>query len=278
MHLILKNGILIILCGLVAGCAGRTGPTNFEQIYTPPKSDKIFSNTVILNQNFEETWNQIVSTLSSKYFVINNIEKNSRIMNVSFSVAEPQKYVDCGRNKITVQLRKGGTLEKEYEVTKSVTIPHVYPKLTTLYYADLTGYPAIVGTVADYGVVQRKRWTSVSGRSNIYVAPNGKNKTEISVNTKFEFGVNDRKIATVGENTLIAPFTVSYTTNSPGKTVVLVLKYVDPRNVPERFESRVIERFLNIGAKLKPIYEFVEVRCVSKFVVERDILDAAKIN
>jgi hypothetical protein len=274
----LKNGLLIALCVVITGCANRTGPTNFEHTYTPPKTGQQFTNTVILNQRFEDTWNQIISNLAKKYFVINNVEKKSRIMNVSFSIDEPQKFVDCGRSKRTVELRSGVTLEKEYEVTKSVTIPFVKPILLSLQNAELMGYRIIAGTVHDYHVEQKKRWTALSGRSNIYVAPKGENRTEVSVNTKFNFGVNDRKLATVGEHITVAPFTVSYTTNSPGKAEVPILVYVNPKKVPEKYQSKILETFFNIGAYLKPIYEPIEVHCVSKFVVERDILNAAKLN
>jgi hypothetical protein len=276
MPSLLKNVLIVGLCLIVTSCAQRKGPINFEQTYTPPELDRSFTNTVVLNQNFQDTWNQIISNLAKTYFVINNVEKDSRIMNVSFSVTEPQKYVDCGRSKRTVELRSGVTLEKEYEVTKSVTVPLAYP---VLYGTPGSGFAAattIANILWDYGVVEKKRWTALSGRSNIYLAPKGKNQTEVSVNTKFKFGVNDRRIAIVGEHIVAAPFTIGYTTNSPGKAEVPVLVYVDPQNVPEKYESRIIRDGAN-GAMFTPIYEFIEVRCISKFVVERDILDAAII-
>src|SRR3546814_8710634 len=54
------------------------------------------TNSRTVNAGFEETWDRLVRNLSSEFFVINNIEKASRIINVSFQTDAPERYVDCG--------------------------------------------------------------------------------------------------------------------------------------------------------------------------------------
>lgn len=42
--------------------------------------------------------------LAKSFFVVNNIEKESRLINVSFSTETPEKYINCGRTTRTFKL------------------------------------------------------------------------------------------------------------------------------------------------------------------------------
>ena len=74
----MKKTLTLILILILGGCA--TSSIN----YTPPEITKI-DNQVTIDEDFEIVWDRLVKNLASDFFVINNIEKSSRIINVSFS-------------------------------------------------------------------------------------------------------------------------------------------------------------------------------------------------
>jgi hypothetical protein len=75
--------------------------------YTPPL-DLRESATVILRDPFEAAWTKSVTALGGSFFVINNIVKDSKFINLSYS-GDPEKYVDCGHVAINVKEGIGTT-------------------------------------------------------------------------------------------------------------------------------------------------------------------------
>jgi hypothetical protein len=79
--------------------------------YTPPLEIRE-SQTVILRDPFETAWTKSVRALGDSFFVMNNIIKDSKIINLSYS-GDPEKYVDCGH--MTINVRDGiGTTTYEF--------------------------------------------------------------------------------------------------------------------------------------------------------------------
>ena len=105
------------------------------------------------------------------FYVINNIERESRIINVSFNTNSPSDYVDCGRTRRTyTQGEKTETFD--YAVADSSTYKMAgtkQPHPATFSYANV------------------RRTPKLEGRSNIYVAPDASNpsSTVVSVNTRY---------------------------------------------------------------------------------------------
>jgi hypothetical protein len=161
-------GAAIILS--VTGCS-TTSTSN----YAPPDSNEI-KNRRIVNQDFEQTWDRLVRELSADFFVINNIEKASRIINVSFSVSKPEEYVDCGISN------------RSFTNPQGKTENYTYPSASTSSFwvgADQPPHFPIALT----------RTTDLEGRVNIYVAPVQNTKqTEIVVNSKYSLGVKQEGI------------------------------------------------------------------------------------
>ena len=85
-----KINIVFICLITLSGCA--TSSLN----YSPPSTSYTIKHSVQINEDFEVVWDRLVKNLASDFFVINNIEKNSRIINVSFSASKPTDFVDCG--------------------------------------------------------------------------------------------------------------------------------------------------------------------------------------
>ena len=141
---------------LVGGCATSS------YIYTPPTSLSTPENEVVLNEPFEVVWDRMVKNLSAEFFIINNIEKVSRLMNISFSASSPGRYVDCGRTRRTFTNLQG---EQVYEYAS----------------ADSSRYTMTNARGIAFNFV---RTTKLDGRTNIYVAPEG-GKTVVRVNTRY---------------------------------------------------------------------------------------------
>jgi len=74
---------------LLVGCAG-----DFK--YTRPASKPTLSNSVLVKKSKDEVWKEIVPALGRKFFVINNLDRDSGIINISYT-GDPERYVDCGR-------------------------------------------------------------------------------------------------------------------------------------------------------------------------------------
>lgn len=74
MHIKFSATIITILF-LLSGCATSTVS------YAPPSESNI-QNSKQVNQPFDALWDQLIKKLSSDFFVINNIDKNSRLINL----------------------------------------------------------------------------------------------------------------------------------------------------------------------------------------------------
>lgn len=154
----------ILAIGL-AGCA--TQGTNSRN-YTKHEP-KTISNEIIVNQPYSQVWDKLVRELSKSFYVINNIDKESRIINLSFSSQSPTDYVDCGQAHRSY--KHGDKTENfDYNV------------------ADSSAYKYATGAQDAFSYfVKMRRNASLEGRSNIYLAPleNDKNQTTVAVNTRY---------------------------------------------------------------------------------------------
>jgi hypothetical protein len=79
-------GIILIDC---------VSPGQSTLNYTHAQPVKI-KNERLVNKSVDEVWDSLVKELSKSFFVINNIDKESRIVNVSFYTDSPEDFVDCG--------------------------------------------------------------------------------------------------------------------------------------------------------------------------------------
>jgi hypothetical protein len=84
-----------------------TGCSSTRVNYTPPLEAKE-STTVLLRDPFEVAWSKSVRAVGESFFVINNIVKDSKIINLSYS-GDPERYVDCGHVAVKVSGLMGTT-------------------------------------------------------------------------------------------------------------------------------------------------------------------------
>lgn len=179
-----------VLVGVLAlaGCAGS------KMDYTPPMPREVATER-ILEMPFEKAWDAYVAELSKTFFVINNISKESRIINVSFSSDKPSDFVDCG-----------------YTVRTS-THPATGQETFSYYTADSSTYNA--GQPGTNILWHMRRTTSLSGRANIYMAPRDKSSTLLRVNAKYVLTIEIRGESNVG-GMYFDDMSVTFTSTQPG--------------------------------------------------------------
>ena len=86
--------MLIALYGLCASaCADKVN----VDIAPPQTYD--FQDSKIYNYSYDRVWDAVVKAVGSSYFVLENIEKDSGILSLSFSSQQPKNYIDCGHIK-----------------------------------------------------------------------------------------------------------------------------------------------------------------------------------
>lgn len=147
---------------IIFGALCLSGCATSKVDYTPPQPVKV-ENQVVVQEPFELVWDRLVRNLASDFFVINNIEKSSRIINVSVSSTKPTDFVDCG---VSVREFSNAAGKRNYRYDPS----------------ESTQY-----TVAnDMGhLFNVSRSGRLEARANIYVAPEGKNTTIVTSNAKY---------------------------------------------------------------------------------------------
>jgi len=149
-----KWGLLLLPLILSAGCA-------HSYKYTKPASFYNIENSIIIDKPKDEVWAKLVSSLSETFFVINNIDKESGLINVSYS-GTPENFVDCGEISSYIQNLAG---ERHY----------CFPAAKSYQEYEIWGDT----------LTPVKRKMELEGRVNILVESVNSEKTKVSVHTKY---------------------------------------------------------------------------------------------
>lgn len=156
---------LFVLTLSVASCA--TG-TSGRQYHAPIGAEPV-ANEAVVRLPFSDTWDLLIGQLAKSFFVINNVDKASRIINVSFSTDKPEQYIDCGITERTFQY-----------ANESQTYSN--PVAESNSFKDVGKWgPYELPVIAYFD-----RKTSLEGRINVYVAPKD-NDTVVTVNARYIF-------------------------------------------------------------------------------------------
>ena len=159
--------MFVLFFAALSGCV--TQGKNTTQ-YNKNESVNIINEKTV-NMPYSKVWDILVRDLAKSFYVINNIDKESRIVNVSFNSTEPADFVDCGRTVRTYS--EGKNVERyEYDVAGKSTFKVATPRQE---------HPSLY----NYAVINRD--SDLEGRANIYIAPSDSdpNKTTASVNTRY---------------------------------------------------------------------------------------------
>lgn len=151
---------------LLAMCVALGGGCSINKISmdmtSPPEYD--IQETKIYRKPYDKVWKAVVESIGSSYFVLENIEKDSGILSLSFSTQTPKDLIDCGTviETGTIQMQK-------YSLTYDGTETNLVKKLVTK-----NGIPG-----------ESLRKFSLSGKANVLVQSVGKNETKVTVKTRY---------------------------------------------------------------------------------------------
>jgi len=231
---LLRNAMLITPL-ILTGCGGAS-MSKFQ--YIEPNKEEV-KNEKIIDLSFDPIWDRIVAKLSASFFVINNIDKQSRLINLSFSSSSPEKYINCGETNREFSFRNEN---------KSYT----YKVAENSYYKS-AGKWGVYKNLPSVSEVSRD--TNLEGRINIYIAPVEKNRTRVAVNVRYIFSSSASGI--------------NYGYNGFGN---LALKTrVPPQELTSISFNTKQPESKNLGDHVNPVI----VTCQSKGVLESELLGMA---
>lgn len=131
--------------------------------YAKPAVTTSLENSMIVDKSKDEVWKTLIPALSKKFFVINNLDKESGIINVSYK-GDPEKYVDCGRVTSTLNDMRGKIIY-DFPAAKA--------------------YQEYALGAENGQLLKVKRNMDLDGRMNIIVEEINPKKTKVTVNTKY---------------------------------------------------------------------------------------------
>ncbi|MFZ3084253.1 hypothetical protein [Rhodoferax ferrireducens] len=148
--------ITIAVLALTA-CAGKVD-------YIRPISQTTSSSNVkVVDKPREAVWNASVPELGKQFFMINNLDKSSGLINVSYN-GEPEKYIDCGRITSYVKNARG---ERTYE------------------FAGAKGHQTYEIMLPGTGLFNIERKMSLEGRVNLVFEELSPTQTRVTANTRY---------------------------------------------------------------------------------------------
>lgn len=173
---------LIALTSLLAGCAGKID-------YIRPASLAKTENSKIVNKPRQVVWDAAVPQLGKEFFVINNLDKSSGLINISYA-GDPEKYIDCGRIVSYVKNARG---ERTYDFSAAKQ---------QMSYEVMTSHLFFLN-----------RQMNLEGRVNLIFEEVGPDQTRVSANTRYvvkrDLTVRDAQDRSQSRND-----SVSFNTNS----------------------------------------------------------------
>lgn len=149
--------VMVWCCSVIIGCSSKIN-SNYSQ-----PNEYTESTTRIFNASYDKVWKAAVDSIGKSFFVLENIEKDSGIMSLSFSSKNPSDFIDCGTT-----VDSGKLHGKDYSLSYSNTDTHLMKWLT------LNDIP-----------VQCARGLKFNGKSNIIVNKISTDKTSVNVNTRY---------------------------------------------------------------------------------------------
>jgi hypothetical protein len=90
---------------ILGGCAGKV------EYARPSMQPSRTGNIKTLQKPREAVWSAAVPELSKRFFVINNLDKASGLINISYT-GDPERFIDCGRITSYVKNARG---ERTYD-------------------------------------------------------------------------------------------------------------------------------------------------------------------
>ena len=154
-----RSVMLTVICVMwvISGCC--QGKFNYKQ---PTVMPELPSNSVVVEKSKNDAWKDLISNMGKSFFVINNLDKESGFINVSYG-GDPCNYIDCGQITIEVTNVRG---KRVYD------FPGCKPYIR-------------YESVHNMGLFLNDRKMDLQGRANIIVEELSANTTKITVSVKY---------------------------------------------------------------------------------------------
>lgn len=149
---VLSFAVALMSAGCLSGSFAYTPPS--QATPPPPMS-------LTIDKPLDAVWKEIVPALGSRFFVINNLDRASGLINVSYS-GNPETYIDCGQIDSWVENARG---KRTYN----------FPAASSRTY-ELKGPDGLY-------VAERKM--SLEGRMNLILESLSPEQTRATVNTRY---------------------------------------------------------------------------------------------
>tara|TARA_Y100000748_G_C15452730_1_gene471619 strand:- start:686 stop:1306 length:621 start_codon:yes stop_codon:yes gene_type:complete len=146
----LKSSLIILTLAIVTSCATPIPIIQQVGTYSPPDMSLEGKYSETINKNFDDTWTAVIDFVSVSSFSIDNFEKDSGLITLTFGISDPGRYIDCGSFKST-----GGSI---YDFDGK--------------YVDYIHGPSFQGS-------------SLSGKMNISIRSVSEGKTNVRVNARY---------------------------------------------------------------------------------------------
>jgi hypothetical protein len=153
------------------GCAGKLD-------YFPPTSlATAGANSKLIERPRNAVWDKAIPELGKQYFVINNLDRSSGIINISYT-GDPEFYIDCGRIVSYVKNAQG---ERTYD------------------FAGAKAQQRYEIMNPSVGLFEVDRRMNLDGRVNIIFEELGPSSTRVTANTRYVVA-RTQTIRNVGNN------------------------------------------------------------------------------
>jgi hypothetical protein len=146
--------------------------------YTPSDQSPLITTSIDVDKSKDATWSQLVSGLSSNYFVINTMDNKSGFINLNYT-SDPEQYIDGGEfhSKISVIQFTGPNKDSIFQFPAS--------RASVVYKTAIDGAPYEI-----------HRQLGLKGKINLVVSELSANRSRLTVNINYildikETGYND---------------------------------------------------------------------------------------
>lgn len=183
----MRHITIVALSLALAACAGKV------DYIRPTAQPGATSNVKAVERSRDAVWNTSVPELGKQFFVINNLDKSSGLMNISYT-GDPERYIDCGRITSYVKNASG---ERTYD------------------FAGAKAQQAYEVMNPSVGLFLLDRKMNLEGRVNLIFEEVGPNSTRVTANTRY---VVTRTLTVRGGNNLpqTKTETISFNSGSVG--------------------------------------------------------------
>ena len=152
-----KSAVLIVISSAaLSGClySGEMG-------YVKPGPPAASANEKAVERAREAVWDTTVPELGKRFFVINNLDKSSGLINLSYT-GDPERYVDCGSIKSHV---KNLSIDRTYDIPAARAAQSYEVMGATFYHVGMK--------------------VNLEGRVNLIFEKASPNRTNVTVNTRY---------------------------------------------------------------------------------------------